>query len=161
MEQTSTETANGVESTTYAMGKVKMDTQYAVNPTSFKNVQIVEKLPEKVQLGGDVETADVAEDSNAPEKQVYYNGENGKVTTTTTLCNSYTTSLNSCYLQTTCGVCGSKCIAGNRMGPHEPCPNQMYQFVAPNANWNPLDSNNSQVEHKDFGGAVLTTIRAK
>jgi hypothetical protein len=47
------------------------------------------------------------------------------------------------------------------MGPHEPCPNQLYQFVAPQANWNPgFATNEVSVTHQQIGGAVLTTFKS-
>jgi len=65
--------------------------------------------------------------------------------------------------QGSCGWCGSSgsCIPGNNLGPLAPCLRGTYVFSSPDANWNPLQTNNVQVRRDNVGGAQLTTIIAK
>ncbi len=44
------------------------------------------------------------------------------------------------------------------MGPLAPCLRGTYKFTSPQGNWNPLPTNDVQVNRANLGGAQLTTF---
>jgi len=54
------------------------------------------------------------------------------------------------------GWCGSNgsCLAGNNIGPFEPCVKGSYIFAPPNPNWNPQ----ARVVNENVGGIKLTVV---
>jgi hypothetical protein len=153
-ETTSVETSNTVESSTYALGRAKMDDFYVQNSNQFKTVQIVEHLPPKEKIGGDVVTVDGEEGTKE-----YYDGSRG-LKISTSYCNNYTTQPEVCMHQGSCGWCGStnSCVTGNNLGPLAPCLRGTYRFTAPK-DWNLVDGARlNSVSQREVEGAKLTTF---
>lgn len=64
--------------------------------------------------------------------------------------------LNWIFLFFSLGWCGSNgtCVAGNGVGPFEPCVKGAYIFAKPHANFNPI----ARVVNENVGGVKLTVI---
>jgi len=82
---------------------------------------------------------------------------------TYSVCQSFTTQQDVCLHQGSCGWCGSSgsCIPGNNLGPLAPCLRGTYKFVSPDSQWNPLPTNNVNINRVNIGGAQLTTVVSK
>ena len=89
----------------------------------------------------------------------YYDGTKGLKYTYST-CNNYTTQKEVCMKSGSCGWCAStnSCIPGNNLGPLAPCLRGSFKFTAPNADWNPLATNNVNISRANVMGAQLTTV---
>jgi hypothetical protein len=143
--------------TAFSIAKTNVDQYYLNNQNDFKAPKYVKTLPPRQQLRGKIETID-----EVPSVTDYYDGTL-KFKTRTVTCNQWTTQKEACQSQKSCGWCWSSlnCIPGNNLGPLAPCLRGKYEYTAPEANWNPLESNNVNISRQNIGGAQLTTITPK
>ena len=109
------------------------------NSNQYKSVSIVDKLPPKSKLGGEIVTVDeLTSNSN------YYDGmESLRINSES--CSTFTNSINECLSHANCGWCGSSksCISGNNIGPLEPCFTGTYKYSESNSDLNKLLKNSS------------------
>ena len=143
--------------TSYTMAKAHVDQYYLQHENDFKGVTLVNVLPPRKQLRGEVTTV-----VEVPSVTDYYDGTT-KFETTTVKCTQWTHQKEVCQKQRACGWCASSlsCISGNNLGPLAPCLRGRFEFSAPKDNWNPLETDNVNVSRKQVGLAQLTTFTPK
>lgn len=147
-----------VSAVSYSTASTKVDPFYAANQNTYKPPQYVDQVKRD---GSYFEKQAVTDpevlDSGNGDK--YYDGSTG-FKTERAQCNAYTTQPISCLSQDTCGWCrdSNSCVPGNNLGPFTPCSMNGYVFTTPDANWNPLASNNVSISRKNESGAQLTLV---